>query len=291
MGLTEELGVKYFSVIDGAHTESLFDLAAGPDGIAVVGNTQSMLPWGSTGTAMPLLLKLPWEGLMRFHPDTAVRTLMLRPQVYHTSADLDFQVLSSIENPGSPPQSFSNQQSAAALVRTDLTWTPGGTPGVPAPSPALTLLAVEKVESAQIRSFGDWVAYHNLQGDDAAPTADGDGDGLENVFEAFFGRNPYVAETDPPVSLAAGTANGQPVVILEFNRASGSASLGITFESSIDLDHWLAASGLSESVQPIAAGLERVTLVAARDVPTKFFRLVSHLLGAGAPARPEPGSQ
>jgi hypothetical protein len=31
---------------------------------------------------MPLLMKLPWEAVMRFHPDTATRTLLLPPQVF-----------------------------------------------------------------------------------------------------------------------------------------------------------------------------------------------------------------
>jgi hypothetical protein len=286
MGLTEELGVKFFSIVDGAQAETFLDIAAASDGIAVLADTYSMYPWGSQGTRMPLLMKLPWEGIMRFHPDIATRTLLLPPQVFHSSASTEFQMLSQINNPGSPPQTFSNKQSPVAFNPTPLPWSAGGSPGTPADPPALTLLAVENVDAAQIETYADWAAYHNLFGSYADKEDDDDGDGLLNIFEAFFGRNPHVAETEPVMTLSTGELNGQQVVVLEFNRSTYSQSFGIRFENSADLTNWLAATGLTEYAQPIDNSTERVQLVALRDLPAKFYRVAADLEAAGSPPGP-----
>ncbi len=281
VGLTDELGVKFYAIVDGVQSETFLDVAAASDGIAVLADTASMYPWGSNGTGMPLLMKLPWEAVMRFHPDAATRTLLLPPQVFHSSASAEFQMLSRIENPGSPPQTFSNGQSPVALVPMALTWSPGGAPGTPTEPPALTLLAVEDVDAAQIRDFDDWATYHNLIGEAAEKDADDDGDGLKNIFEAFFGRNPHAAETAPVLTISAGEVNGQQVVVLEFDRTTYSQSFGIRFEDSEDLDAWVNAAGLTEHVQPIDGSIERVRLMSPRDVPMKFYRVAADLAGMG----------
>lgn len=285
MGLTDELGVKFYSIVDGAQSETFLDIAAANDGIAVLASTYSMYPWGSQGAhgaQVPLLMKLPWEGIMRFHSDTSTRTLLLPPQVFHSSVATEFQMLSQINNPGSPPQTFSNSQGPVGFTPTPLSWSAGGTPGTPADPPALTLLAVEDVDAAQIESYSDWAAYHNLFGSSADKDDDDDGDSLLNVFEAFFGRNPHVAEKEPVMTLSTGEVNGQQVVVLEFNRSTYSQSFGIRFENSADLTHWLAATGLTEYTQPLSHSMERVQLVALRDLPAKFYRVAADLAAAGS---------
>jgi hypothetical protein len=275
MTLTDELGVKYYSVIDGTRSDTFFDVAADMRGIAVAATTDSLFPWAGSGTAMPWLLKLPWEGLMRFHPDTAARALVLGPQVYHSSADPDFQIIATVETPGAPPQSFSNRQSPVLFTRTGLTWSPATAPVAPTPPLALTHLAVEQVDAGLVEDFDDWTLYHNLTGDDAVRTADTDEDGLPLVLEAFFGRSPHVAEPEPPVTVAVGELNDQPVVVFTFERTTATRSLGVTFETSEAADTWIAAAGLTEVVQPLASDRQRVQLIAARDLPAKFFRFAA----------------
>ena len=143
------------------------------------------------------------------------------------------------------------------------------------------MLAVEDVDAAQIRDFDDWAAYHNLIGEAAERDADDDGDGLRNIFEAFFGRNPHVAETAPVLTISAGEVNGQQVVVLEFDRTTYSQSFGIRFENSEDLDAWVNAAGLTEHVQPVDGSIERVRLASPRDAPMKFYRVAADLAGAG----------
>ena len=281
MSLTDELGVKLFSVFDGPDAEICLDLADAGDGLAMLATTRSAYPWGSGGQSAPMLLKLPWEGLMRFHEDSGLDSLYLQPQVFHTSTTEEFMMLSRIENPGAP-QTFSSSFSPAAFVQTPLTFTPGATVPAPLDYSAPTILAVEALERGLIESFADWVEYHQLTGAGADPDADDDGDGLSAIFEAFFGRNPYVAETTSPVTISAGEINGQSLVIIEFDRTTFSQSLGVTFESSEDLDAWLEATGLTETVQPLSPTQERVQLVAVQDVPIKFYRLVTAVVGTGS---------
>ena len=178
------------------------------------------------------------------------------------------------------PQTFANSFTSVTFQPMPLTFTPGGTIAAPTDATSYTLLAVEKVERSLIANYDDWVAYHHLTGDDADRTADSDGDGLINALEAFFGRNPWVAETDPVLTVSPAEIHGQPVVIIEFDRATSSPSVGIRFESSEALNQWLEATGLTEEVQPLTAGMEHVRLIAARDVPVRFFRAVA-ILGNG----------
>lgn len=277
MSLTDELGVKFYSVFDGAEAEIGLDLVDAGDGVAILGSTRSAYPWGTGGQNAPMLLKFPWEGMMRFHEDTGFRSLYLQPQVFHTSADPEFQMLSRVENPFSP-QTFSRSFSSVSMTPTPLTLTPGGSVGPPVDAVSADVIHLEKVERSLIEDFDDWTEYHQLSGADADREADTDGDGLKNVFEAFFGRNPHVAEPDSPVTISAGEINGQPVVVIEFDRSTFTQFLGVTFESSETLDGWLTATGLTEIVQPLSPTQERVQLVGAQDVPVKFFRLVSTLV-------------
>jgi hypothetical protein len=71
------------------------------------------------------------------------------------------------------------------------------------------------------------------------------------------------------------------VVVLEFDRATHGAALGIRFESSQNLAAWLVANDLVEQVQPLGPLTEHVRLVDAQNLPVRFFRIVATLAGAG----------
>lgn len=280
LGLTEELGVKFYSVFDGGRADWLSEVADAGDGLAVLGHaTVNAARFGigsSTNWTTPLLLKLPWEGLLRFHEDSGLRSLFLQPRVFHSSASPLFQILS-----GSGQLSFANQQSPVTFTATDLTLLPAALPPAPVANTNWQTVPIEATDPAHIQTYDDWAAYHYLRGAAADPAADLDGDGLKNIFESYFGRNPYVAETEPVVTISAALLNGQPVVVLEFDRATYGPALGIRFESSQNLAAWLAANDLLEQVQPLGGGLERVRLVDAQNLPVRFFRLVGNLAGAG----------
>jgi hypothetical protein len=277
IGLTDELGVRFFSVFDGPNADEMLRLVDASDGLAVLGNTYSAYPWGAGRLQVPVLLKLPWEGIMRFHPDSMLNSLYLQPRVYKSSADLQFMVFSTLSNPGVPPQSFSSSFGTVPFVANAVAVSPGGA------LPALTVLsnfltyAIEAVSYDHVTDYATWAAYHQLSADDADPTADSDGDGLANYLEAYFGRDPFRAESAPLLSITAGQTNGQPVAMVEYDRASFAGSFNVQLESSDDLRSWNPAIDLVETVIPLDALRERVRFTTAQDRVSRFFR-------AGMPA-------
>lgn len=112
-----------------------------------------------------------------------------------------------------------------------------------------------------------------MSGNAALPAADPDGDGLANIFESYFGRDLYVPETKPPVTISVGREGGQPVVVLEFDRAAYGTALGVRVKSSQDLAAWRIASDLVEQIQPLGPLTEHVRLVDAGNLPARFFRI------------------
>jgi hypothetical protein len=285
LGLTDELGVKFYSVFDGGNGDWFNDIADAGDGLAVIGNaTVDTTRFGigsQTAATVPLLMKLPWEGILRFHEDSGLRSLFLQPRVYHSSASTLFQVLST-SGSGPSVQTFANLQSPVTFTVTDVPRLAASPPPAPVADPDFTTVRLEATDPALIQTYDDWAAYHYLSGDAALPEADPDGDGLANVFESYFGRNPYMAEADPVITISVGREGGQPVVLLEFDRAAHGAALGVRFESSQDLAAWLVASDLVEQVQPLGPLTEHVRLVDASNLPARFFRVVATLAGGGA---------
>jgi hypothetical protein len=275
MGLTEELGVRFFSVFDGPKAEDLLRVVDAGDGLAVLGNTYSAYPWGAGRLKVPVLMKLPWEGIMRFHPDSKFQSRYLQPRVYKSSADLQFIVYSTRTTPGAPPQSFFSSSGTVPFAVNPVPISPGG------PLPELTALpnfltyAIEAVDFGQVTDYNSWAAYHQLTGTNTPPTADPDGDGLANYLEAYFGRNPFQAETAPVLSVTGGQTSSQPMIAIEYDRAPFAGSFNVRVESSEDLRWWNPATDLLQIVVPSDARKERVRLTATPDRPYRYFRIGS----------------
>jgi|GEM_PF-1232544 len=284
LGLTDELGVKFYSVFDGGNGDWFNDIADAGDGLAVIGNaTVDTVRFGigsQTAATVPLLMKLPWEGILRFHEDSGLRSLFLQPRVYHSSASTLFQVLSTY-GAGASLQTYANLQSPVTFTVTDVPLLAALPPPAPVADTDFTTVRIEATDPALIQTYDDWAAYHYLSGDAALPAADPDGDGLANVLECYFGRDSFVPETEPVVTISVGQAGGQPVVVLEFDRATYGANLGVRVESSQDLAAWLVANDLVEQVQPLGPLTEHVRLVDAQNLPLRFFRLVADLVDGG----------
>jgi hypothetical protein len=266
MALTDELGVKFYTVFDGPKGDWFYDIADAGDGLAVLGNTTvterwANFPWTPQTWTVPLLLKLPWEGILRCHENTGIRSLYLQPRVFHSSASTLFQVLS-----GSGQLSFSNAQSPAPLVPTDLPWTVGDSLPAPVTHSAYTTFRVEALDPGLIRSYDDWAFYQGLSGNDALPTADPDGDGLPNRFESFFGRDPRVAENEPPLILTLDRTATPPTVTIQFTRSAHAAALGLGLKTSGNLVDWTVFTDFTETVTPLSPTLDLVQItVPARE--------------------------
>lgn len=146
LGLTEELGVKFYSVFDGGKGDWLNDIVDAGDGLAVIGNvTVDTTRFGigsQTAATVPLLMKLPWEGILRFHEDTGLRSLFLQPRVYHSSASTLFQTLSTY---GSGPalQTYANAQSPVTFTASDVPLLAASLPPAPVADTDFTTVRLE----------------------------------------------------------------------------------------------------------------------------------------------------
>jgi hypothetical protein len=273
MGLTEELGVRFYSVIDGPKYDECLRLVDAGDGLAVLGNTYSSYPWGVGDLPVPILLKLPWEGLMRFHPDAQLQSRFLQPRVYKSSSDLEFLITSRLSSPGAPPQVFYAPSGTVPFTTAPVEIRPGGPLPAPTLWPNYLTYALEAVNTDRIRDYPSWAAYHQMSGVAADPSADGDQDGLANYLEAYFGRNPFQRESASVFNIAPALSNGQAVTVIEYDRSPFAASFTVRVESSTDLQHWTTATDLSSTVTAIDSRKERVRLTVPSTGPARYFRV------------------
>ena len=274
--LTDELGVRFFTGFDGSLQEAFFDLEDTGAGLLVVGQSRSLMPWGSGGSYAALSMHLPFEGIMRFDARSHLSSRYLQPRVRKRSSELDFAITSQV--PSQPPQTYSNLTSPVPFEVIDLALEPLDRSFDLVPSPTPSEIVLEHIEPGRIGDYDDWTVYHRLP--DPDPELDSDEDGLPNGLEAFFGRDPHIYETTPPVSISTGQLDGLPVLVIDFERSTYSQSLAVVFQSSEDLDTWLTANGIIEEVQPLSSELEQVRFIAYHDVPTRFFRFLVSLAGA-----------
>ena len=130
-------------------------------------------------------------------------------------------------------------------------------------------------------SFAEWIAGFYPAGTVAqtAPTADPDGDGLNNLLEYGLARRPDLAE--PALASTLVTENGNRYLALTFGRATGVA---VVAEISDDLVTWSSAPAALVQVGsavPDASGLsETVTFrstAALAAKPRQFLRV--HVTG------------
>jgi len=273
MGLTEELGVRFYTVFDGGSSEAMLRLVDTGDGLVVLGNTVSAYPWGKGGLSVPLLLRLPWEGIMRFHPDSRLQSRYLQPRIYKSSADLDFLISSTLSSPGVPPQKFFNQSGTVPFAVNPVTTQPGGALPAIAGLPNYLTYAVEAVDLGQVTDYTSWAAYHQLTGTNMNPNADLDGDGLSNYLEAYLGRNPFQAESQPVFTIVPGQEDGQPVVMVQFDRAAFANWPDVSPLSSDELGVWRVPNDLTQVVEPVDSQKVHVRLTAPVDRASRFFRI------------------
>ena len=97
------------------------------------------------------------------------------------------------------------------------------------------------INAGQGPDYEDWASYTFDDGvarEDTAPTADPDGDGLVNLAEYYFLRNPLVADTTPVLKV---TVNGEGQAVLDYNRRINDPHATVVVEASTDLQTWIPA--------------------------------------------------
>lgn len=283
MGMTDELGVRFFSAFDAPGSDPFLGLDDVGDGYAVVGSTLSQVPLPNQGGLdLPVVLKLPLEGMMRFQAGTGKRSLFLQPRVYHSSSTEEYQVLSTLWL-GGQKLVFANAFGPVTLVRTSLPMTLDPEPHRVSDSTNFTLIPLEFSPGTWSLdpAYFAWAAAAGLT-PTTDPAADTDGDGLSNALEAYFARDPKVAETIPLFAVERRSNGGQDNVVIEFTRSTFARAWEAPVEKSADLRTWESASSLDISSTPIDSLSERVTVsLPTNAAAARFFRVVLPAVARG----------
>ena len=75
----------------------------------------------------------------------------------------------------------------------------------------------------------------------ADPSADPDKDGLKNLFEYAFAKNPLQADNDPELVLVKSHSTDSDTIRFNYERASDAIDLDYHYDVSVDLDLWKEA--------------------------------------------------
>ncbi|MEZ5304324.1 MAG: hypothetical protein R3F11_27330 [Verrucomicrobiales bacterium] len=258
--LNERLGVGAYAAFDAPGTAPFYDLQPLNDALLVTGATDSVFPWPGGGEPVATVLRLPWEGIMRFHEEGALHSQFLRPRVYETKGSQGFTANGESSTPvtGSP----------VALPLT---------PEILAPEPVLVadpvFLALERQDPGAIQSFAQWAYYHRLSGAQSNLLNDDDGDGIINGLECYFGLNPRLQDALPALAIGWAQDGDRRVPALQLRRSTFAKNLPFGLEASPDLRGWLPYVEQNVIAQPVDAGHESAIILTDPQGEPLFFRI------------------
>jgi hypothetical protein len=129
-------------------------------------------------------------------------------------------------------------------------------------------------------TFQSWASAHSLTGANAATSADPDGDGLSNLQEYAFGRDPNAADGGALAQTQIVTVAGIDYLGLTYTRPAGAdAATDITYTPQRTTDlavQWSSADVVVQSISPGPGTLETVTVRSTHPMNTltqEFLRV------------------
>ncbi len=259
--LTEELGVSWFTSFDNGFSAMLYDIAPTANGLYTLGWSSQIWPTlpGADHNGI-LLLNLPWEGLMRFQPDSGLQARHVQPRIFECTGSSDFLVGANAVFSASPTFTVSNLTATASTVPAPATFT------------NVTSVRIEQRPNPQPGRYADWLTFYGLTGADARPSADPDGDGLTNAAEYFFGGNPLVADS-AAARLSIDYRAENNTVGLEFQRSQLAVDRFYQMQASSNLVQWWGVTNANVQTISTANRLERLRLTFPGPAPAAHFRL------------------
>jgi hypothetical protein len=267
--MTDELGVNWFSVFDGPGASAFDDVAFTEDGIVAMGWMDDPWPTKFTNRTPACLVSLPWEGMMRFHPETGAQSRYLQPHVYLSSSQTDF-IGTTTDDLGRVTPVYT---APVPFVISNTVPVAGANVSAGVFTTVVTA-RLERIEPSILDSYDEWTAYHQLSGTNALPTDDIDQDGAANLWEYFSGTDPLQSNTNSPVGLAIQYDVATGTVVIDFPRSRAAANQVFNLQYSLDLNSWLPAANTALQVVGSDELLDWLKLTLPVPDPNHaFFRL------------------
>jgi hypothetical protein len=272
--LNDELGVRWFSAFDASGAAVFNDVAATPDGIITMGWAENVWTGLFTSRAPAWLLSLPWEGIIRFHPNTGARSVYLQPHVFLSTRHEDFL--------GRVTDSYGNLNLFSTASATFVPTNSVPPVGQDVPAGAVTTFdtaRLERVEPSIVDSYEEWAAYYQLTGTNSLPTGDLDKDGAMNQWEYFTGTDPLRSDaTNAAVALSCEYDPATGIATISFQQATAAANQSYSLEYSTDLEIWAPANDTTVRVTQTGSSYIEIDLDWVADTVVglgpAFFRLV-----------------
>jgi endonuclease I len=108
-----------------------------------------------------------------------------------------------------------------------------------------------------------------ISGDDADP----DQDGLSNLLEYAFNRDPRQSESSPAVIPSANCQGGTCQLAISYSRNRSATDVAVAYEWSSDLKTWTGAAAQVISAIPTSSETERVTVRLPASAAPYFARI------------------
>ncbi|MEM9080993.1 MAG: hypothetical protein AAGC74_09915, partial [Verrucomicrobiota bacterium] len=238
--INPNMGLLFFSTIDGIYEDSVPTLAPTNEGFLLASNHAALNPWSGDGSTNPnvpgtgahtLISLVPWEGLQRFHPLSGLTSKFHPAYTFATFDVLDLPVgdpngsdLSEIHSPGlfwylqqsnfnitTPADPlFPNNNSIGSAEEAfdhpfatplDLTVTPA-TRTLPITTLPINFLDISDIPHSAINSYPAWESWQGLLASQIGTNNDPDNDKRSNILEAFAGSNPLLPDPEPLLTIS-----------------------------------------------------------------------------------------
>lgn len=282
--LTADLGVSRFAIHAGPALDDITALADGTDGLIAFGTSRSFLPWpnggaseAAPGDAHRLLMKLPWEGVTRFHSlsagahpdptdDPPVQGTYYAQRIAIAGSDTDYlSVAQDTPQPGD--DDTRTPGSPLGFTATDATLVESTPALAPSFQERLAYVALEAVPTDTIQNTDDFLAWNQID-----PESNDDGDPWNAAIEAFFGTDPFSFDA-PGIQSFATLSSKNSTLTLVFPRAKIASDETLQLEVSTNLIDWTRVESHSQSESPLDDEADLITYTFDLPGNTAFFRL------------------
>ena len=217
-------------VVNAANGSSAVSLAAG----ATLGGTGTVGPVTAAGTIAPGV------GIGTLNAGATTLTGILDIELDATTSDR-LAVTGALVVDGATVRITGTPLAASYTLATSTTAITG-TPVLQTPFTGYSLVTVGN--SLMLATpFGKWAAEHGLTGNNALPTADPDGDGLNNLLEFVLGGNPNASD-NASVSPALQDTGAALVVTFKRSNASELQAVACVVQVGTDIATWNPANDI-----------------------------------------------